>query len=208
MHTLDKYPVVKVLTGIVCISLVFVLLLIYVPSIDIAIHTSASSLPPFSGLMIFFSGLAEPALIGVLIIGTFIALAVRKKYSAFLFSALSFSAVLFLSGVLKEFFSRARPLEFLSKGYGFPSGHVTAAVVVYGVLSLLLWKQSKKIALSLLFIPILVGISRILLGMHWLSDVIGGILFGSLWLLICYLIVYIIRKKVGSLSKLFQPRKI
>lgn len=70
--------------------------------------------------------------------------------------------------------------------YGFPSGHTTMSVVLYGFLAILL---AKKLAgawrwglfSGVLFISFVVGISRLYLGAHWLSDVLGGYFIGTSW---------------------------
>ncbi|WP_267927506.1 LssY C-terminal domain-containing protein [Desulfolithobacter dissulfuricans] len=89
-------------------------------------------------------------------------------------------------------FHRPRPDEavLLESSYFFPSGHATMAVAFYGFLGYLLIRSAKqwKIRVNLFFltcIPILlIGLSRIVLGVHYLSDVWSGYLVGTLWLII------------------------
>ena len=71
---------------------------------------------------------------------------------------------------------------------GFPSGHVLSAVACYGFVAFLCFTllkpslgRSATIAALGAFIA-LTGLSRISLGQHWFSDVMGAYLFGSLWL--------------------------
>jgi membrane-associated phospholipid phosphatase len=72
----------------------------------------------------------------------------------------------------------------------FPSGHTAAAVALYGSLAiLLLWiygrRRATQVAAVVLFcIPVVVGLSRLYRGMHYLSDVLVGALGGGLWLLL------------------------
>ena len=89
-------------------------------------------------------------------------------------------------------FHRPRP-EFAvypEYGFSFPSGHATIAVACYGFITYVLWKHldSWKHKLNVLFagigIILAIGLSRIYLGVHFLSDVWGGYLLGSLWLII------------------------
>lgn len=97
-----------------------------------------------------------------------------------------------LEFVLKLLINRPRPdLERLVEGTGFsfPSGHVMAAIALWGlvppVVGLLThrrrWWWASVIVSGLIVLA--VGMSRIYLGVHWLSDVVGAFLLGSLYLL-------------------------
>jgi len=86
--------------------------------------------------------------------------------------------------VIKNIIQRARPENLLEKDYSFPSLHATASILLYGWLSLQLWKQGRRRkAIALLILPLLISFSRIYLGVHWFSDVLGGLLLGGGWLL-------------------------
>lgn len=94
----------------------------------------------------------------------------------------------------KDFVGRSRPENFLEFYNGstasFPSGHAAIAVVFYGFLAYVFWREVKSKAVKTLWVltgillVILIGFSRIYLGVHFLSDVLVGYLFGLLWLLI------------------------
>ncbi|PEZ06853.1 phosphatase PAP2 family protein [Priestia megaterium] len=99
-----------------------------------------------------------------------------------------------LNQLLKLSFQRDRPnLHRLIEidGYSFPSGHAMSAFAVYGALSFLLWHDIStrwgRIALILTssVIILMIGISRIYLGVHYPSDIIGGFLAGGIWLALC-----------------------
>ena len=70
-------------------------------------------------------------------------------------------------------------------GNGFPSGHVFAAVVFYGLLVAMILRRTRMITLRLLApvvglsIVVLAGVARVYLGVHWTSDVLGGFFLGS-----------------------------
>lgn len=95
--------------------------------------------------------------------------------------------------ILKNFFQRERPdliRMIIEDSYSFPSGHTMAALSLYGVVSFLLWrhipKQSGRICLLCLSGSLIVGIgvSRIYLGAHYPSDVVGAYLISGFWLML------------------------
>ncbi|MHB8842306.1 MAG: LssY C-terminal domain-containing protein [Candidatus Aquicultor sp.] len=89
-------------------------------------------------------------------------------------------------------FHRPRPdvALYIEDTFSFPSGHATIAVAFYGFLGYILFRQIKKwkYKINILFFGIVlilaIGLSRLYLGVHFLSDVWGGYLLGALWLLI------------------------
>lgn len=94
--------------------------------------------------------------------------------------------------VLKALFARTRPVpvfpELLPLSASFPSGHAFTAMVFYGFLTYLLlgavrsWTSRFILVLSGSFLVLLIGFSRIFLGVHWLSDVLGGLALAAVWL--------------------------
>jgi undecaprenyl-diphosphatase len=105
---------------------------------------------------------------------------------------------MFLTSLLKRSYDRPRP-DLVPHGVivtnaSFPSGHAMMAAVVYLTLGVLLARTQPKravriylIALSV-FITILVGISRVYLGVHWPTDVLAGWTLGAAWALLFWLI--------------------
>ncbi len=99
---------------------------------------------------------------------------------------------LLLSTILKFVFHRARPLtaaEFMTHPtYSFPSGHAMNSMITYGFLLLLLLdhvhERGKRVALVLGGLVIIgaIGFSRVYLGVHFVTDVIGGWIAGAAWL--------------------------
>lgn len=96
-----------------------------------------------------------------------------------------------LSEAQKLWIARVRPdLEphlVVVKTSSFPSGHATSSMIFYLSLALVLtagtrWRHLAAIAAILL--SLLIGASRVMLGVHWPSDVIGGWAFGMLWVLL------------------------
>lgn len=127
----------------------------------------------------------------------------NKKYA--LYMSINLIAITIIQLILKNIFSRNRPIDINlieETGYSFPSGHSLTAMAFYGFIIYLIYnsninKRSKRIFILLFLVLIFVtGLSRIYLGVHFFTDVLGGFTFS-----IFYLIIYtsIIKKKVWSL---------
>jgi undecaprenyl-diphosphatase len=96
-----------------------------------------------------------------------------------------------LTTVLKGVFQRTRP-ELIESGYqasfySFPSGHATVAVGFYGMLTVILayrWRGAARWAVAVcgLLVVLLIGFSRLYLGVHYPTDIIAGYLSALLWL--------------------------
>jgi membrane protein DedA with SNARE-associated domain/membrane-associated phospholipid phosphatase len=121
-----------------------------------------------------------------------------------LFIAVGFGEMLLI--ILKLFFHRPRPSPQIisAHGYAFPSSHAFAAMTVCGFLIYMTWKLIKVKALRYIvfffsgILIILVGISRVYLNVHWLSDVLGGYTAGVAWLLFSIVIINTVRQMTST----------
>ena len=127
----------------------------------------------------------------------------NKKIGVSIISNLAIITV--LNQLLKRIVQRPRPTEYRiveESGYSFPSGHSMVSMAFYGYLIYLIYKYVKNKYLkwiSIILLSILIcsiGISRIYLGVHYTSDVLGGFFIS-----ISYLIIYI-----SAVNKFFIER--
>lgn len=154
-----------------------------------AVHSEASNFLTalalgfsFLGSLLFLVLLSLAALAGFLFVG--------ERRSAFALGS-SMAGSIVLDNALKFGFHRMRPDPFFGvdpETYSFPSGHVLFSTCFYGVVAILLLSKVQNfsaraliwsvIALLLLFI----GWSRIYLGVHYPTDVVGGFLVAIFWI--------------------------
>lgn len=164
-----------------------------IPPIDSAstnfLHGFAS--PTLDALMVAVTGLGSSVVLASAAGLAAVLLAVPRRRAEAAFVALALVGTLVLNETLKAVFQRPRPgfawAEVLAD-FGFPSGHAMNSFVVYVALALVAWRLGGRrvgtIALALaVILAVSIGISRIYLGAHWLTDVVGGYLAGALWLL-------------------------
>ena len=119
---------------------------------------------------------------------TFVVVAVlaRRPRLAIIVAATLIASTLF-TDIVKDYIARPRPPGALlvpTTGFSFPSGHALNSAATYGLLALVIWRSGLPHALRLtaavvgVTLPILVGLSRIALDVHYPSDVLGGWLAG------------------------------
>ncbi len=146
--------------------------------------------PAADAVMIALTELGDAAVTLPVVIAVLLWLAWRRAWrvAGYWLGAAVFAAVL-VPG-LKAGLQLPRPVSLpydSPYGFGFPSGHATMSLVVYGFLGVLLARELSPRGRWLVFgvvVPLiaLIAFSRLYLGAHWLSDALGGLFFGSAWI--------------------------
>lgn len=144
---------------------------------------------------------AWPIRLGVaLACGAILVARARRRDAAILVLSVAASAIAL--PLLKLLFGRARP-DLLwrladATSLSFPSGHAMGTMIVYPLVGFLLVRAAqRRIGLAAgVALALLIGATRVLLGVHWLSDVIGGWLLGGAWA--CVTLALLVRGEPGA----------
>ena len=167
----------------------------------LALRTSDPSVPVgppwLSNIMLQLTALGGgPVLWLVTLLATGYLLAARHaKTAGFLFASVALGMV--LNAILKDLFARPRP-ELVAhlvqvQTTSFPSGHAMNSAIVYLTLGGLLARAEKRRSVRIFLLTaaialtMIVGFSRVYLGVHWPSDVAAGWCVGAAWALACSL---------------------
>lgn len=145
------------------------------------------------------------AILTIVTLGTAGFLALSGKQGAARFVLVAIVGAVLLSFAMKAGFERPRP-DLVPHGASvytasFPSGHATGAAATYLTLGALLarfqpQRRVKIFALTLaVLLTLMIGFSRVYLGVHWPSDVLAGWTLGSSWALLCWLVARWLQSK-------------
>ena len=163
-------------------------------SLFFSVHNNVT----FTNTFKIISFICSPKFMIILNVLLFIFIIVKKKYKLSIIVLSSISSVIF-NNLVKIIVRRERP-DYLrmvvEKSYSFPSGHTMISVLFFGSIIYLVNKYNLKhkrlITFSLSTFILLVGISRIYLGVHYLTDVVGGYLLG---IVVLFFIIHILERK-------------
>lgn len=163
-------------------------------------------------ILLVVTNLHDPLVISPIAILIALYLIWKKQWYGMWAVVLGIQGGMLLNLLAKQAFHRARPsfddpLVTLTT-YSFPSGHVVASTVFYGVLAALLISQahSRSRTVCILLIAstmiVLVAFSRMYLGAHYLSDVLAAFLEAIVWLALCFIAIQSYRVYQKSNSRL------
>ena len=138
----------------------------------------------------YMTALGDSRTVGLLFAGTLVALGLRGRLALGVGLLVAVAGDLVTVSLLKLAFARPRPefAYFLETSGSFPSGHAAISVAFYGFAAYAVWRvgllRPLPAALAATTIAFAIGMSRIYLIEHYLSDVLNGYLVGIMWLLI------------------------
>lgn len=139
----------------------------------------------------------------------FILLLVKRCRRAALYWSLAVLCGLASVQLLKYSVHLPRPVSIYhgASAYGFPSGHTATSVIIYGFPGILFVRYTKSmhrwlLLSAVLTVTFMIGLSRLYLGAHWFSDVIGGFFVGTFWVTL-FGITYLKKKTVMNPGRAF-----
>jgi undecaprenyl-diphosphatase len=141
--------------------------------------------------MDFASRLGSHGFLGWLLAITVVVLALRRRWRLVVYLLAAGAGAIILDPTLKVAVGRLRPVVdhpvAVGGGNSFPSGHALGSIIVYGALLLvfapaLSTRARRWVTAGLAVVVVLIGLSRIGLGVHFLSDVLGAWCLGVAWL--------------------------
>jgi undecaprenyl-diphosphatase len=175
---------------------------------SVASWLHAHATPTLTQVMLLVSHAHDPIFIDAYSLVVAIVLARRREWFWIVGLAAAAPGGLLLNGLIKRLFERARPsfddpLLTLTT-FSFPSGHTAGATLFYGTLSAYVLSRAhssrvRDAALALWFLMVIVvGLSRMYLGVHYLSDVLGGATWSLAWLTLCLIGVRTLQQRAQS----------
>ena len=155
------------------------------------------------------TALGSFSLLGLIVLGVCCYLYLARMHAAALFVFFSVIGGTIISTVLKMGYNRPRPeLTTMSEQFtaSFPSGHAMLSAVTFMTLGALLARFAPTRSLQIfsicaaIFLTLLVGMSRLYMGVHYPSDVLAGWCLGSAWALVCSRIAMVMQRR-GTVEK-------
>lgn len=118
---------------------------------------------------------------------------VRRRWQAAVFLVVVVAVGYFWGTVAQDLIRRTRPLQVqalipVPAAFSFPSGHSYTSTLLYGAIAFFIWRVAPRLWQRIVgvvlcgFLIVVIGLSRVYLGVHWPTDVIGGWLIGGAWL--------------------------
>lgn len=152
--------------------------------------------PIFTIIVKIITNIGGPVIIAIICLVLCTLHQTRMKYGIPVFITVVISFI--LNTILKYIFARQRPsvLRLINEtSYSFPSGHSMINAALYTIIILLLLKNADKkgkriiVSISLVILFVIIGLSRVYLGVHYFGDVLAGWILGVFVAFIVYLVI-------------------
>ncbi|SAL46553.1 PAP2 superfamily protein [Caballeronia peredens] len=158
----------------------------------------------------YVTHLGDPPLLALLCAFMCAALVLTRRFGLAVYFAAVTSAGGLLNQALKAMMRRDRPTGStvpLPESFAFPSGHTFGSIVCYGMCAYVLLRLAPTrwdpliVALAC-FIVLAIGTSRVVMGVHFPGDVVGGFASGGAWLAACIGVAEVMRRRTRSGSRI------
>ncbi len=161
--------------------------------------------------MFDLTALGGPTVLGLVVAAVLGFLVLQTRYRTALFVAGTWISGELINFAMKHLFNRPRPtvVPHLREAFStsFPSGHAMESAIVYLTLGAMLMRVAERrltkwycIGIAIL-LTALVGMSRVYLGVHYPTDVIGGWIVGFIWASVCWLAAERFERKAGIVEE-------
>jgi len=144
------------------------------------------------------TAIGGPAVLGLIVLAVIGFLLLQTRVRTALFVAITWLSGELLNTAMKHAFNRPRPtiVPHLREAFStsFPSGHAMESAIVYLTLGTILMRVAESRVTKVyclgiaILLTVLVGASRVYLGVHYPTDVLGGWIIGFVWASICWLV--------------------
>lgn len=185
----------RVIVGVVAVCIFLILLsevlegeLMRLDRVAISLFVMRLRTPWLTPIMEAFSALATPVALLVLLL---VVIAFAPGRAPGWCCTINLALVVLLNQVLKFIIQRPRPEGFrlaVVSGFSFPSGHSMVAMAFFGLLAWFVWRYERDrgmrnlLVIAFAIVILMIGISRIYLGVHYASDVLAGFCVSIAWL--------------------------
>lgn len=155
-----------------------------------------------------FTALGSAAVLTLVAVGAVLYMLLSRQFRTALFTVIAVGGGWIVSSGLKLGYDRARP-DLVAHGdivytASFPSGHATMSAVTYLTLAAILCRVERRWRLRLfllaaaVFLTVLIGLTRVYLGVHWPTDVLAGWSVGAAWAALCWVVARGMQLRVRS----------
>lgn len=143
--------------------------------------------------IVFVTRIGDPHVIAVAALAVALLLALCRRWRLFVPWCIALGGTAASAHLIKQFMQRPRPFGghgFITEtGFSFPSGHAAGSMVFFGLgayllLRLLPPRRHRNVVAAAVALVSVIGLSRVLLQVHYLSDVLAGYALGACWLVV------------------------